>query len=438
MQVTVEKPSNLERKIVVEIPEDDINSQVTSRLKDLTKKVKVDGFRPGKIPFSVMKQRFGAQVREEVVNEVLRQSYADALTEQELRPAGEPVIDPIESKRGEGLKYTAAFEVFPEVSLGPIEELTIERASCEISDADVDQMVETLRKQHKTFTEVERASQEGDQITIDFVGRIDGETFQGGEAEGFELELGAGLMIDGFEEGLTGKSAGDEVTLSLRFPEKYQNAELAGKAVEFEVKVQKIAESALPELDAEFFKNFGVEEGGEEAFRKEIRENMDRERERALKQKLSRDALDQLHDSNTLDLPKSLVESEVQRMRQQTVQNMMQRGIDPSQLGLDDNEALTEAASKRVKLGLLMAEMVKEAEIKPDPAKVRETIEGMAASYEDPAAVMKWYYDDPQRLQEIEAMCLEEEAVNWMVERAQTKDVQISFDDLMNPGQTDE
>ena len=438
MQVTVEKTSALERKLVVEIPEEDINTQVTTRLKDLTKKVKVDGFRPGKIPFTVMKQRFGAQVREEVVGEVLRQSYSEALTEQELRPAGEPVIDPIESKKGEGLKYTAAFEVFPEVELGPIEELTIEQATCEINDADVDQMVETLRKQHKTYAEVERGGQDGDQLTIDFVGRIDGETFQGGEAEGFELELGAGLMIDGFEEGLMGKSAGDEVDLSLSFPENYQNAELAGKPVEFAIKVQKVAEAALPELDAEFFKNFGVEEGGEDAFRKEIRENMDRERERALKQKLSRDALDQLHDANTLDLPKSLVENEVQRMRQQTVQNMMQRGMDPSQLGLDDNDALTEAASKRVKLGLLMAEMVKQAEIKPDPAKVRETIEGMAASYEDSAAVMKWYYDDPQRLQEIEAMCLEEEAVNWMVERAQTQEVQISFDDLMNPGQTDE
>ncbi|MEM7466005.1 MAG: trigger factor [Pseudomonadota bacterium] len=438
MQVTVESPSKLERKLIVEVPEDDIKSQVNSRLKDLTKRVKVDGFRPGKIPFTVMQQRFGAQVREEVVGEVLRQSYAEALTEQDLRPAGEPVIDPVEAKKGEGLKFTAAFEVFPEVLLGPIEELAIERPSCDISDADVDKMVETLRNQHKSFAEVDRAGADGDQLTIDFVGTIDGETFQGGEAEGFELELGAGLMIDGFEDGLMGKKAGDDVSLDLNFPEKYQNEELAGKPVNFAISVKKVAEPALPALDEDFFKNFGVEEGGESAFREEIRENMDRERERALKQKLSRDALDQLHDANTLDLPKSLVDSEVQRMRQQTAQSMMQRGIDPAKMGLDDSEALTEAASKRVKLGLLMAEMVKQAEIKADPAKVRETIEGMAASYEDSAAVVKWYYDDPQRLQEIEAMCLEEEAVNWMVERAQTTDVSISFDDLMNPGQTDE
>ena len=437
MQVTVEKPSNLERKMIVEVPEEDINTQVTARLKDLTKRVKVDGFRPGKIPFTVMKQRFGAQVRDEVVNEVLRQSYADALNEQDLRPAGEPVIDPVEAKKGQGLKFTAAFEVFPDVALGPVEELTIERAVCEINDADVDKMVETLRKQHKTYAEVERASKDGDQMTIDFVGKIDGEKFDGGEAEGFELEIGAGLMIEGFEDGLRGKSAGDELSLALKFPDDYQNAELAGKPVEFEIKVQKVAEAALPELNDEFFKNFGVEEGGESAFRDEIRENMDRERERALKQKLSRDALDQLHDANELDLPKSLVESETQRMRQQTAQNMIQRGIDPSQMNLGDDSAMTEAATKRVKLGLLMAEMVKQAEIKPEPAKVRETIENMAASYEDSAAVVKWYYDDPQRLQEIEAMCLEEEAVNWLVEKAQTKDVEISFDDLMNPGQTD-
>ena len=437
MQVTVEKPSNLERKLIVEVPEEDINTQVTARLKDLTKRVKVDGFRPGKIPFTVMKQRFGAQVRDEVVNEVLRQSYADALTEQELRPAGEPVIDPVEAKKGEGLKFTAAFEVFPEVTLGPVEELSIERPVCELTDADVDKMVETLQKQHKTFAEVERASDEGDQMTIDFVGKIDGEKFEGGEAEGFELEIGAGLMIEGFEDGLRGKKAGDKTVLSLNFPDDYQNKDLAGKPVEFDITVQKVAEAAIPALDDEFFKNFGVEEGGEPAFRDEIRENMNRERERALKQKLSRDALDQLHDANELDLPKSLVESETQRMRQQTVQNMIQRGIDPGQMNLDDDSAMTEAATKRVKLGLLMAEMVKQAEIKPEPAKVRETIENMAAGYEDTAAVVKWYYDDPQRLQEIEAMVLEEDAVNWLVEKAQTKDVEISFDDLMNPGQTD-
>lgn len=438
MQVTVEKPSNLERKLIVEVPEQDIDSKVSAKLKELSKSVKVDGFRPGKVPFTVMKQRFGSRVRDEVVGEVLRQTYAEALTEQDLRPVAEPVIDPVEAKKGEGLKFTAAFEVFPEVSLNPYEELSIELASCEITDEDVNKMIETLRKQHKAFNEVDRASQDGDQVTIDFVGRIDGEKFDGGEAEGFELELGAGLMIDGFEDGLKGKKAGEETLLSLTFPEKYQNAELAGKPVEFEAKVQKVAESALPALDEEFFKKFGVEEGGEEAFRKDIRENMDRERERALKQKLSRDALDQLHDANTLDLPKSLVDSETERMRQQTMQNMMQRGINPENMGLDDNDAMTEAASKRVKLGLLMAEMVKEAEIKPDPAKVRETIEGMAASYEDSAAVVKWYYDDPQRLQEIEAMCLEEEAVNWLVDKAKTTEVKISFDDLMNPGQTDE
>ena len=437
MQVTVEQTSNLERKLIVEVPEEDINTQVTTRLKDLSKRVKVDGFRPGKIPFTVMKQRFGAQVRDEVVNEVLRQSYSDALTEQDLRPAGEPVIDPIEAKKGEGLKFTAAFEVFPEVVLGAIESLSIARPVCEITEADVDKMVETLRKQHKRFTEVSRASQDGDQMTIDFVGKIDGEKFDGGEAQGFELEIGAGLMIDGFEDGLRGKSAGDDVVLSLKFPADYQNANLADKQVEFAVKVQKVAESTLPELDEEFFKNFGVEEGGESAFRDEIRENMDRERERALKQKLSRDALDQLHDANELELPKSLVESETARMRQQTMQNMMQRGIDPSQMKLDDDAAMSEAAAKRVKLGLLMAEMVKQAEIKPEPAKVRETIEKMAASYEDSAAVVKWYYDDPQRLQEIEAMCLEEDAVAWLVEKAQTTEVEISFDDLMNPGQTD-
>lgn len=425
--------------MTVSVPEERIADQVKDRLKELVRTVKIDGFRPGKVPFGVVQKRFGPRVREEVMGEVLRTSFSEALSAEELRPVGEPSIEPGNIEPGNGMSYTATFEVYPAIEIAPVEDLKIEKPVCEIGDADVTKMIETLRDQHKTWNPVERASADGDQITIDFEGKLDGEVFEGGTAENFELVLGLGQMIDGFEEGLVGKTAGAETVLELKFPENYQAQHLAGKDVQFNVTVKQVAEPVLAELNDEFFAKFGVQEGGEEAFRKEVLENMERERERALQRQFNTAVLNTVAAANELPLPQALVAAEIQRMQQQALQSMMQRGAPPENF---DPAAMAdmfqEPAKKRVKLGLLMAEMIKTAGITADPAKVRETIESMAASYEDSAAVMKWYYEEPQRLQEIEAMCLEDEAVNWIVERAQVSEVPISFDDLMNPVQTDD
>lgn len=439
MQIQVEKSGDLERKMTVSVPEDRIADKVNDRLKELVRTVKIDGFRPGKVPFGVVQKRFGPRVREEVMGEVLRTSFSEALTAEELRPVGEPSIEPGNIEPGNGMSYTATFEVYPAIEIAPVEALKIEKPVCEIVDADLEKMIETLRDQHKTWNPVERDSADGDQVTIDFEGKIDGEIFEGGTAENFELVLGLGHMIDGFEEGLVGKAAGAETVLELKFPENYQATHLAGKDAQFKVTVKQVAEPVLAELDDEFFAKFGVTEGGEEAFRNEVRENMERERARALQRQFNTAVLDTVAAANELPLPRALVEAETRRMQQQALQSMMQRGappenFDPAVMA----DMFQEPAEKRVKLGLLMAEMIKTAGITADPAKVRETIESMAASYEDSAAVVKWYYEEPQRLQEIEAMCLEDEAVNWIVGRAQVSEVPISFDDLMNPVQTDD
>jgi trigger factor len=438
MQVSVEQSGDLERKMTVEVPEERIAGPVKERLRELGKTVKVDGFRPGKVPFSVVERRYGARVREEIMGEVLRASFSEAMAQEELRPVGEPAIEPGVIETGRGMNYTATFEVFPTVTINPIEDLVVERPMCEIGDADLDKMIETLREQHKSWEDVERAAADGDQVTIDFEGKIDGDVFEGGVAADFEVVLGAGNMIDGFEEGLLNENAGNETKLDLKFPDNYQNEALAGNAVIFDIKIKKVGKPMLPELDDEFFGTFGVESGGIETFRREMRENMERERDRALERRFNKGVLDSMSDANELALPQALIASETQRMQQQALQSMMQRGGNPADFDPSGFMGMfAEPAKKRVKLGLLMAEMIKDAGITADAAKVRGRVESMSSSYEDSAAVVKWYYEDPQRLQEIEAMCLEEEAVTWITDRAQVNDAPISFDDLMNPGQTD-
>ena len=398
MQVSVEKSGELERKLTVHVPEERIAERMEVRLSEVGRTARLDGFRPGKIPRAVIKRRFGGQVREEILNDLMRTSFSDALDQEELRPVGEPKIEPGDVTPGAGLSYTATFEIYPSVELQPLEGLQVDKPVCEISESDLDKMIETLREQHKSWTDVDRVSQNGDQLTIDFEGQVDGEVFEGGTAEDFEIELGLGRMIDGFEEGLLARKAGDEVVLDLRFPEKYQAEHLAGKEATFKINVKKVAEPTLPELDDEFFKKFGVEEGGTEAFRTEVRQNMERERDRALQRKFNADTLDRLAEAHDFALPAALIASETQRMQQQALQTMMQRGGNPGGMDFEKfGEMFSEPAQKRVKLGLVVAEMIKQAGITADPAKVRGMIESMASSYEDSAAVVKWYYEDPQR-----------------------------------------
>jgi len=297
-------------------------------------------------------------------------------------------------------------------------------------------MIDVLRQQHATWAPVERAAADGDQLILDFKGRLDGAEFERGSATDFELVLGAGRMIEGFEAGLSGASAGEQRTLALTFPADYPAEELAGKPVEFDVTVKTVSERVLPALDDAFFEKFGITEGGLDAFRKEVEENMRRERDRALQRRFATHVMEELKSANSVDLPKAMVQNEAMRMQMEGKRNLMMRGMDVEKMPLPGPEVFEPQAQERVKLGLLMAEIIKTAGVTAQPAKVRAMVESMAAGYEQPEELVKWYYSDPRRLQEIEAMCLEEEAVGWIVSQASVTDEPISFDDLMNPRQT--
>ncbi|RKZ33978.1 MAG: trigger factor, partial [Gammaproteobacteria bacterium] len=314
MQVKVETTDGLERRMRVEIPEERVESQVGDRLKSMMQSAKLPGFRPGKVPLKVVEQRFGRQVRDEVVGELVQSSFYDAIVKEKLRPAGGPTIDPLESKRGEGVSYTAVFEIYPEVALGSVEELSITRPLCEVGDAEIDDMLETLRKQRKTWKEVDRAAADGDQVVLDYEGIIDGEAFDGGTATESHVELGAGRMLKALEDGLVGKKAGDEAALEMAFPEDYHAKHVAGKPVTFKVKIHRVEEAVLPEVDEDFAKGFGVSEGGVDAFRKEVRANMERELEDTLRARTKQGVMDALIEANPVEVPSALVEDEKMRI----------------------------------------------------------------------------------------------------------------------------
>ncbi|MEM7540040.1 MAG: trigger factor [Pseudomonadota bacterium] len=437
IQVSIEQPSKLKRLLKVEVPEAQIADEVKTRVAKLAKTARIDGFRQGKAPLKVIERRFGPRLREEVVGEVLQKSLTDAITDESLRPADQPVIDSVKADPGGGLEYTAQFEVFPEIELKPLAELKVEKATCEISEQDIDQMIEKLREQNIDYLDVERAAAASDQVDIDFEGFVEGEPFEGNQAEGFKLTLGESTMIDGFEDGLMGATAGAELELNLNFPEGYRNEALAGKPALFKIKVNSVAEPKLPEIDEALFEKFGVQEGGLEAFRDEVRNNVERERDTTVSQRFKASVLDALVAANEVDLPDSMVTAEQERVQQQALQELQMRGLDPSQAPAFDPDLVRGQAEQRVKLGLLMAEIMQKSELKPDPEQVRAKIESLAEGYEDSEQVVNWYYQQPQQLQQIEAVCLEEQAVNWIAEQADLTEVNLSFDDLIQQGQTD-
>lgn len=433
MQVSVETTTGLERRMKVAVPKDRIESEVEKRLKSLGGRAKIDGFRPGKVPFSVIRKKFGSQVRQEVLGEVMQSSFVEAVSQEKLRPAGMPHIEMTDAANDDSLEYTATFEVYPEVELKGLDAIKVERPVLEISDTDIDKMLENLRKQRKAWAEADRPAQDGDQVTIDFVGTIDGEPFSGNTGEGVALELGSGRMIAGFEAQLVGKKAGDEFTLSVTFPEDYHAKELAGKAADFATKVVKVEEPALPEIDDDFIAAFGITEGGVDALRAQVRENMLREGEQTVSNRVKDQVFDGLMALELMEIPRALIDAEIDALVKQRQEAMKQYGapvqdVDPAQF--------EDQAKRRVALGLILSEVIQENDLKVPPARLRETIEKMAASYERPDDVIKYYYSDKNRLTEMENIALEEMAVEWVREQAAITDKPISFDDLMNPGQT--
>ena len=435
MQVSVETTSGLERRMKVAMPKEGIDSEIQKRLKSLAGRARIDGFRPGKVPFGVIKQKYGGQVQTEVLNEMMQSSFYEAVSQEKLRPAGVPLIEPGDTQSGENVEFTATFEVYPEVELKGLDKVKIERPVLDIDEKEIDKMIETIRKQRKTWEEVDRAAKNGDQVTIDFVGTIEGEEFQGGSANQVPVELGAGRMIKGFEEQLVGCKAGDELTLSLSFPDDYHVEDLAGKPVEFATTVQKVEESVIPEIDDDFIASFGIKEGGIDAMKQQVRENMEREAQQAISARIKEQLFDGLMKLDLMEIPRALVDSEIDVLIKQRQEAMQQYGGGAQVQDVEPSE-FEEQAKRRVALGLILAEVIQKNDIKVPPAKLREKVEQIAASYERPDDVVKYYYSDKSRLSELENVVLEEMAVEKLIEEAKVSDKKTTFDDLMNPGQT--
>jgi trigger factor len=432
MQVSVESTGALERTMRVDIPEERIEGEVKTRLQSLTKNARIDGFRQGKVPVKIVQQRYGQQVRLEVMGEVMRESYFEALRAEELQPAGEPKIEQ-DNDQESGLSFTAIFEVYPEVTINDVAALNISAPSCQLDDADVDKMVETLREQQSEFKAVDRTAQMGDQLTLDFDGFVDGEAFEGGKAENFTIKLGSNRLITGFEEGLVDHKAGDSVSLDLAFPDPYHNEELAGKPVRFDIQVKEVAEPELPELNEEFFKRFGIEEGGVDEFKTSIRENMQRESEQRVKAKAKTNVLNALFDANPIELPNTMVQAEAKQLMESAKQRMVGQGMPADQLDGMNHSVFEDEAKRRVALGLLISEIIKQNEMKADPADVRAMVENIAANYQDTASVVQYYYGDESRLAEVQSMVLEQQVVDWVLDKATVTPESLSFDALMNP-----
>ncbi len=433
MQVSIETTSGLERRLTVGVPAERVDVEVDNRLKKAAGNVRLPGFRPGKIPMKVMRQRFGAGVRQEVLGEVMSQSFQEAIMQENLRPAGQPSIEPKNIDPGKDLEYVATFEVFPEVEVSELKDFKVEKPVAEVTDADVDTIIETFCKQQGSWEVVERAAQDGDRVNIDYQGTKEGEAFDGGSAEGSDLELGSGRMIPGFEDGIAGMSAGEEKTLSLSFPEDYHAEELKGAAVEFKVKLNTVSEMVPAAVDDELFAKYGVEEGGEEAFRKEVAQNMERELKNAVESKVKQQVMDRLYDSHEgLEVPRALIEQEISAMRGQMFQQF--GGAGSPDLDLDSllpAEMFKDQAERRVKLGLIMAELVSRNEIKADADKVRAAVEEMASTYQDPQEVIDYYYANRQELAAVESKVMEDQVVDNLLQNADIIEVQCSYQDAI-------
>jgi trigger factor len=429
MQVSVESGEGLEKRLLVDLPAERVNAEMEKKLKDLARHVRLDGFRPGKVPMRTIRQRFGEQVRQETYGTLIQETLYEAASQEKLMPAGEPKVELRDAAEEGGLGYTAIFEVMPEVTLVDLSGQSVTRPVVEITEADVDHMVDKLRKQRTVWNDVERAAQDGDTVHIDFKGMIDGEAFEGGSAENVPLVLGSGSMIDGFESGLVGASAGESRTLEVEFPDDYRAEHLAGKQAVFETKVLRVAEPQLPEIDAEFVKAFGVEDGTEEALRADVRKNMSHELKQKVRGVTKDRVMELLISTNPLDVPKAMVAQEAERMKQQVMQDMQQRG---QSMSMDLPASMFEdQARRRVHLGMLVSEIISAQSIQPEESELRETIADFAESYENPQEVIDYYMSDQTARASIQNLVLENKVVDWVLDQVQVNDEPQSFDEVM-------
>lgn len=427
MDVTVESTGTLERRMRVELPIAPIEQQVDSRLKSVGRTAKIKGFRPGKVPEKVVRQRYGQQVRQEIMGEVLQKSYSEAVVQEKLNPAGRPKIE-TEDEDGKSFVFTATFEVMPEVVLKNLEKIKIENPEVSIGDEDVDAMLLNLRKQKATWETVDRKSAEGDRVTIDFVGKLKGEVFPGGEGKEYPVVLGAGQMLPDFEKGLVGVKADDETTFKVKFPKDYHAEDLASKKADFTINVHRVEAEILPELNDEFAESFNVTSGGLEQFMKDVRENMDRESDQKVKNDLREQVMAGLLETNPLEIPNALKHDEMHALQREAMQRM---GVeDADQAPPLDN--FSDAAEKRVALGLLLRQVIVDKELKSDETAIRAHVEKLCAGYENAEDMVNMYLGNPQVMEQIEPMVIEQQAIDWIIENGKSKTKKVSFKEYMD------
>ena len=430
MQVSVETIGTLARRMQVQLPAERVTQEVAARLKTLSRTARLNGFRPGKAPMKVIQRQFGPQVRREVIGDLLQSSFAEAVTQERLAPAGNPRIEPQSLDEGQDLKYVATFEVFPEIELKPFESLHIERPTAEVTESDIDAMIERLRAQQTTYAEASRPATTGDRVTVDFDGTIAGEAFPGGKADNVPFVLGEGKMLPEFEQGIAGAGAGEDKAIELDFPADYRATELAGKHAVFKVHVTSVAAPVLPELDEEFCKAFGVTEGGVPKLREEVAGNMRRELEQALRNRVKGATLERLYEANPIEIPGVLVESAVRDMQ---IEAMRRAGIkDAAQA--PSPQPFVEPARRRATLGLILAEIIKRERLAADPARVEARLDEMTGGYGDPQAIKRAYRQNEEAMRQIENLALEDQAVDLILARATVREVPSTFKELMNFG----
>jgi len=436
MAAQVENLGTLERRVSMSVPVQEIERRVEERLKQLARNVRMPGFRPGKVPMKIVVQQYGPQVRSEVLGDAVQTAFGEAVKEANLKVAGPPRI---EQKSGAGapaaeaLEFSATFEVYPEVRIGDLGERTIERAQASVDDAAVERTIQVLRRQRALWSAVTRPARDGDRVTLDYEGTIAGEQFEGGTATGTTFVLGEGRMLAAFEAGVRGASAGEKKTFAVEFPADYGRKEVAGKTASFTATIVQVEEAALPEVDQEFARKLGIEDGDVSRMRAEVKANVEREVAKRVDARVKEQVLQTVLEATPLDLPKSLVDMEMRQIAERAAADLRARGMKAQDLPLDP-QVLEATARRRVALGIIFAEIARAENLQPKPAQVRSLIEAEAQSYENPSEVVKWFYMQPQRLSEIESIALEANVVNWVLGKAKVIDKAVSFDELMGSG----
>ncbi len=432
MQVSLETTNGLERKMTVEVPAEKVSSAIEEKLKNLSKQVKLSGFRPGKVPMTVVRQRFGKKVSQEVIADTMQMSYQEAIVQEKLRPASNPSIEPLNLEANQDLKYVATFEVYPEITLNDLEQLEVELAEVEVTDSDIDDIVNKLLKQKMLWTEVDRAAKTEDQVTINFVGKIGGEAFQGGSQENFATVIGSSNLLPEFEKQLEGIKKGDKKSFDVTFPKEYMQQDLAEKTATFEVEALKVEEGELPELNEELIKEFGIEDGKEESFRQQLKKNMTLELEQRKKAYAKNNVMQSLFEANEVETPNALIQQEIQTLRNQMLNNMQlpEQAQSPEEM-MPDN-LFEEEAKKRISLGLLISEIVQKNEIKLDQDKVAEQLNMISAGYGKPDEIKQYYRNNREAMANVEMMVMEEQVVDYVLEKAKQTKKAFSFDDFVN------